>query len=262
MKILMIGDIVGKNGRQVVNKLLPGIIKKHNIDFVIANGENATHGKGLIENHYNYLLNSGVDVVTLGNHYNSKDEIVSYINGADQLIRPCNLKNDFPGVGSAIYNVNDYLIRVTNVLGKAFMKEEIISPYDAIKNIIENEEKADIHIIDFHGEATGEKQSIAWAFDGLVSAVIGTHTHVQTRDARILPNGTGFMCDVGMCGPYNGVLGSKRENVISTLWLDDAKPFVVEDKDDSLFNAVILDINEENGKCENISPIYLIENHK
>lgn len=262
MKILMIGDIVGKNGRRVVNKLLPNIIKKYGIDFVIANGENVTHGKGLIENHYNYLLNSGVDVITLGNHYNSKNEISSYINGADQLIRPYNLKVDFPGVGTAIYSVNDYEIRVTNILGKAFMREEVVSPYEAIKNIIENEEKADIHIIDLHAEATGEKQSIAWAFDGLVSAIIGTHTHVQTHDARILPNGTGFMCDVGMCGPLNGVLGSKKENVISTLWLGESKPFIVEDDDDSIFNAVVLDINEESGKCENIFPICLIENHK
>lgn len=262
MKILMIGDIVGKNGRQVVNKLLPGIIKKYDIDFVIANGENATHGKGLIENHYHYLLNAGVDVITLGNHYNSKNEITTYINGAEQLIRPYNLKVDFPGVGTAVYEVNDYRIRVTNILGKAFMKEEVNSPYDAIKEIIEKEETTDIHIIDLHAEATGEKQSIAWAFDGKVSAIIGTHTHVQTRDARILPNGTAFMCDVGMCGPYNGILGSNRESVISTLWLNERKAFTVEDKDDSLFNAVFLDINENTGKCEKINPIYLIENHK
>ena len=126
LNILMIGDIVGKNGRLVVNKLLPSIKKKYNIDFVIANGENATHGKGLIENHYEYLLNSGIDVITLGNHYNSKSEIADYINGAEYLIRPYNLKVDFPGVGTSIYEVNGYLIRVTNLLGCAFMSEEAV----------------------------------------------------------------------------------------------------------------------------------------
>lgn len=262
MKILMIGDIVGKNGRKIVNELLPKIIKKYQIDFVIANGENATHGKGLIENHYNYLINSGVDVITLGNHYNSKSEISSYINGADQLIRPYNLKVDFPGVGSAIYDVDGYHIRVTNLLGVAFMKEEVNSPYEALKNIIENEEPCDIHIVDYHAEATGEKQSMAWAFDGKISALIGTHTHVQTHDARILPNGTALMCDVGMCGPYNGILGTKKELVIKKLWLNEKAIFEIDDNDDSLFNAVVLDIDENTGKCQKITPIYQIETHK
>lgn len=261
MKILMIGDIVGKNGRNVVKKLLPTIKNKYGIDFVIANGENVTHGKGLIENHYHFLLDAGVDVITLGNHYKSKSEIENYINGANYLLRPYNLKEDFPGVGTAIYEINNCTIRVTNIMGSAFMREEVNSPYEALKEIIEKEEKADIHIVDYHAEATGEKQSIAWAFDGKISALIGTHTHVQTRDARILTNGTALMCDVGMCGPYNGVLGTKKELVIGRLWQNSTKPFEIDDKDDSLFNAVVLDINENSGLCEKITPIYLVENH-
>ena len=121
------------------------------------------------------------------------------------------------------------------------MSEEVNSPYESLENIIKNEEHADIHIVDFHAEATGEKQSLTWAMDGKVSAIIGTHTHVQTRDYRILPNGTAMMSDVGMCGPYNGVLGTKKETVIKKLWL--------------------LTIDENSGKCEKITPIYLIENH-
>lgn len=257
----MIGDITGKNGRNIVAKMLPSIRKKYNIDFVIANGENATHGKGLIQNHYEFLLKSGVDVVTLGNHYNSKSEIVNYINGANYLLRPYNLLNEFPGVGTAIYEVNGYTIRVTNILGSAFMREEVKSPYFSLKEIIEKEDRADIHIVDYHAEATGEKQSIAWAFDGQISALIGTHTHVQTHDARILPNGTGLMCDVGMCGPYNGVLGTKKELVIGKLWLNEKNVFSIDENDDSLFNAVVLQINENTGLCEKIIPIYLVENH-
>ena len=141
------------------------------------------------------------------------------------------------------------------------MSEEVNSPYEALENIIKNEEHADIHIVDFHAEATGEKQSLTWAMDGKVSAIIGTHTHVQTRDYRILPNGTAMMSDVGMCGPYNGVLGTKKETVIKKLWLNEKSRFEIADKDDSLFNAVVLTIDENSGKCEKITPIYLIENH-
>ena len=257
MNILMIGDIVGKNGRLVVNKLLPSIKKKYNIDFVIANGENATHGKGLIENHYEYLLNSGIDVITLGNHYNSKSEIADYINGAEYLIRPYNLKVDFPGVGTSIYEVNGYLIRVTNLLGCAFMSEEVNSPYESLENIIKNEEHADIHIVDFHAEATGEKLSLGWAFDGKVSAILGTHTHVQTNDLRLLKNGTLYMSDIGMCGPYNGILGSTRENVIKKTWLGVPTIFGVEDNDDEyIFSACSITIDEDTKKIVDFKNIY------
>lgn len=261
MKILMIGDIVGKCGRNTVRELLPKIIKKYQIDFVIANGENVTHGRGIIENHYHQLLDMGIDVVTLGNHYRSKSEIDEYINGADQLIRPANLKCEIGGVGSAIYEVNGVTIRVTNLLGQAFMLEEANSPYDVLKEIIEKEEKADIHIVDFHAEATGEKISLAYAFDGQISALIGTHTHVQTRDAHILENGTALLTDVGMCGPYHGVLGTKKEPVIARTWLHQKAIFEIDDKDTPLFNAVVLDINENSGLAEQISPIYIIGNH-
>lgn len=262
MRILFIGDIVGKNGRNCVSEMLPKIRKKYQIDFVIANGENATHGKGLIENHYHKLIDSGVDVVTLGNHWNSKSEIEDYINGAQFLVRPANLKDCNVGYGTAVYEINGYTIRVTNLLGLAFLNEEVYSPYDVLKNIVENEERADIHIVDYHAEATGEKQSLAWAFDGKISALIGTHTHVQTRDARILTEGTGYMSDVGMCGPYNGVLGCKKEAVINRTWLGKNEFFEVDDKDESLFSGVVLDIDDSSGLTNEIIPIYLINNHK
>lgn len=261
MKILFVGDIVGKSGRNIVINNLPALINKYNIDFVIANGENATHGKGIIENHYNSLLRAGVDVITLGNHYNSKSEINEFINGADYLIRPYNLINDFGGVGTAVYEVGDIRIRVTNLLGEAFMLEEVNNPFDALKEIIDNEEKTEIHIVDFHAEATGEKQALAWAFDGLVTAVIGTHTHVQTHDERVLKNGTGFMCDVGMCGPYNGILGAKREVVIGRLWNKEKIRYEIESEKGSILSAVVLDIDENNGTTRSIKSIKLIDEH-
>ncbi len=261
MRVLFIGDIVGKNGRKCVTELLKKVKKKYNIDFVIANGENATHGKGLIENHYNHLINAGIDCITLGNHYDSKNEIRNYINTADSLIRPANLKNEYPGVGTAIFHLEDYSIRVTNLLGVAFMTCEVNNPYEVLKAIIENEEKADIHIVDFHAEATGEKQSLGYFFDGKVSAFIGTHTHVQTRDARILPNGTAFMCDVGMVGPSNGVLGSRLEQVFAKTWLGGTAIFEIADDDVPMFNAVVIDIDENSGLANEIIPISILDNH-
>lgn len=259
MKILFIGDIVGKNGRNIVKKVLLDIRKKQAIDFVIANGENATHGKGLIHNHYEQLLNMGIDVVTLGNHYLSKSEIKDYIGGADYLIRPYNIKNDLQGSGTGIFTTDGFKIRVTNLLGTSFMHEEVLNPFDCLSEIIDSEEKADIHIVDFHAEATGEKQALANAFDGRVTAVLGTHTHVQTRDLRLLKHGTAFISDVGMCGPYNGILGCKKEVVIERLWRNKEIRYEIAEDDDSLFSAVLLTINDSSLMVEETRAIYLVE---
>lgn len=259
MKILFIGDIVGKNGRETVERNLAGLKKKYQIDFVIANGENVTHGKGIIYNHYKNLVKTGVDCITLGNHYDSKSEIKDYIDGATSIIRPYNLEKEFPGTGTVLYKGDQYSIRVTNLLGRAFMEEKVKNPFDCLKEILEHEERADIHIVDFHAEATGEKQCMGWAFDGQVSAVLGTHTHVQTRDARILPNGTAFMSDVGMVGAYNGILGDKKEAVINRVWHDLPGRFEVDDRDDSVLSAVVLDIDPETGRAQDIIPVYLLE---
>lgn len=257
MRILFLGDIVGKNGRRIVEEHLGELVKKYRADLVIANGENATHGKGLIENHYHELLKCGIDVITLGNHYNGKDEIKEYIEGADQLVRPYNIKNDLGGEGSIVIDVNNVSVRITNLLGAVYMNEEVESPFDSLQNILQ-EEKADIHIVDFHAEATGEKQALAYAFDGKVSAVLGTHTHVQTRDNRILENGTGFISDVGMCGPYNGILGTKKDSVIARTWHHEKARFEIDDDDDSIISAVIMEFNNELGTCESINTIYQV----
>lgn len=259
MKILFIGDIVGKIGRRIVKEKLEYFVKKYNIDFVIANGENATHGKGLIYNHYLELINCGIDVITLGNHYDSKSEIRRYIDRVDRLIRPANLVKEFPGEGSAIYDIDGVQIRVTNILGSVFINEEVNNPYYSMLEILDDEEQVNIDIIDFHGEATAEKMSFARAFDGKVSAVLGTHTHVQTNDARILPHGTAFISDVGMCGEYDSVLGFETESVVGkTTYGEDVK-FTLHDEGKGLFSAVVIDIDEISGKAKEIFPIYYIE---
>ena len=198
MRILFFGDIVGKNGRNAIKRNLGLLKSKFRADLVIANGENATHGKGLIENHYNELIEAGIDIITLGNHYLSKSEITEYIQHANRLARPLNIKSDIGGYGSVVIDIDDISIRVTNVLGQVFLHEEVENPFDSLDQLINNSERANIHIVDFHAEATGEKQALAWAFDGKVSAVLGTHSHVQTNDNRILENGTGYISDAGL----------------------------------------------------------------
>ncbi len=256
MKILFFGDIVGQVGRNAIKHNIEKLVKKYQVDFVIANGENTTHGKGLIERHYNELIDDGIDCITLGNHYMSKNYIVNYIDEANCLVRPLNLISGFGGQGSALFDVNGIKVRVTNVLGTAFMKEEVASPYASLKELIDFiSEEDSIHIVDFHAEATGEKNCFGYVFDGLVSAVLGTHTHVQTNDAKILPNGTGYISDVGMCGAANGVLGFERNTVIDKTIFGKDTRFAIDTEDQEMINAVILEIDDVSKKCVEIFPI-------
>lgn len=260
MKILFLGDIVGKVGRRVVVNNLEKIVNKYQVDFVIANGENVTHGKGLIEKHYYELLDAGIDCITLGNHYLSKDRLLDYIDDADALVRPLNISKRIGGEGSRLFEVNGVLVRVTNVLGTAFMKEEVSSPYYSLKSLIDSLDSEDsIHIVDYHAEATGEKMCFGYAFDGLVSAVLGTHTHVQTNDAKILKNGTAFMSDVGMCGAANGVLGFEKNSVMRVTMFGEKDRFVIDEEDQGLLNGVVLDIDEITKKAREIIPVKYLE---
>ena len=260
MKILFIGDIVGKIGRRIVKEKVGYFVDKYGIDFVIANGENATHGKGLIYNHYLELINAGVDAITLGNHYDSKNEIRRYIDRVDRLVRPANLVSQFPGEGSIIFDIDGINVRVTNILGAAFIKEQVNNPYYTMLEILDNsEEQVTVDIIDFHGEATAEKMSFARAFDGKVTAVLGTHTHVQTNDARVLPNGTAFISDVGMCGEYDSVLGFETESVVNKTIYGFEEKFQLHDEGKGLFSAVVIDVDDRTGLANDIFPIYYVE---
>lgn len=259
MKILFIGDIVGRIGRRMVKEKVPYLIDKYGIDFVIANAENATHGKGLIKHHYDEIIDAGVDVITLGNHYNSKSEILKYIDRVDRLVRPINLKNSFPGEGSAVFDLDGISVRVTNILGSAFINEEVVAPYLATLELLESVEPSNIHIIDFHGEATGEKQSYAYAFDGKVTAILGTHTHVQTNDAKVLENGTAFISDVGMTGFADGVLGFEKESVIKKNMYGLMSKFEIPEEGRGLLSAIVIDVDEMTGLSRDIFTIYLQE---
>lgn len=243
----------------MLKERIPYYVNKYDIDFVIANGENATHGKGLNRNHYFELLDAGVDAITLGNHYMSKSEILRYIDNVDRLIRPYNLIKDFAGEGTVLFDVNGISVRVTNILGSAFMDEVVNAPYYSILTILSEEEPATVHIVDFHAEATGEKQSLAYALDGKVTAVLGTHTHVQTNDAHILPQGTAFISDVGMTGFADGVLGSTKETVVNKLIYGQQSKFQTPDEGRGLFSAVVIEVDDNTGLSTNIFPIYYLE---
>ena len=244
----------------MIKDYLPGIVDKYHIDFVIANGENASHGKGLLRHHYFELIEDGIDVITLGNHYESKKELRGYIDRVNRLVRPLNLIHEYPGDGSVVFDVNGISVMVTNILGTAFMKEEVNNPYYSLVECLDQaEEQATIHIVDYHAEATGEKICFAYAFDGKVSAVIGTHTHVQTRDYRILEGGTAFISDVGMTGLYDGALGFDKETVVNKLMYGNQTRFDLPNEGRGLFSAVVLDVDENSGQCIEIFPIYQIE---
>ncbi len=255
MRILFYGDIVGKVGRIAVHLSLPRLVEKYDVDFVIANGENASHGKGLTESHYRYLIDSGVDCITLGNHWHSKQEVDDYLDDADDLVRPLNILNYHHGSGSASYGVDGVEVRVTNVLGVFAMEETVRSPFEAMDELLKAEDHPAIHIVDYHADSTSEKAIFGYVYDGKVSAVLGTHTHVQTADAKILPNGTAFMSDVGMCGDPTGVIGFEKNSVIDKIVYGHKGAFGLDDHAPMMVNAILMDFDETTGHCLKVTPI-------
>lgn len=207
LSILFIADIIGQPGLDITTALLPSIKKNYHIDFCIANGENADKGNGLTEAQVRKFFNIGIDIITGGNHTWSNFAFRSYLDTTRRVLRPLNYP-DAPGVGSTIFMVNERLpVGVINLQGRTFMYP-IDCPFTkGHEEIVRMREKTKIIIVDFHAEATAEKMAFAWYIDGLVSAVIGTHTHVQTADERILPKGTAYITDAGMTGPYDSVIG-------------------------------------------------------
>lgn len=254
MKVLFIGDVFGKGGRTAVKKNLENILAEEEIELVICNGENVSHGKGIIPKHYYELMEYGVDFFTMGNHTFAKKEGWPILEHEENIVRPYNIDSKYPGVGTRVIDVNGTKVRITNLMGRVYIHElEPTNPFLALDEILKDT-KETIHIVDMHAEATAEKQALAYNFDGKVSAVLGTHTHIQTSDERILPGGTGYITDVGMSGSWNSIIGSKRDSVIEMFRTDKPARYEAEDKSD-LFCAVLLDIDEKTGKCTKIKRI-------
>ncbi len=255
MNIVFIGDVCYKSGRKILTERLPGIIRENSGDFCIVNGENAAGGKGINAVTAGELIEAGADVITTGNHIWAKKEVFFFIDSEERVLRPLNYYETNPGRGFVLIEKKGMKIAVVNLSGRVFM-DPCNCPFEAMEGKLpELKKQTPVVIVDFHGEATSEKTAFAWNFDGRVSAVLGTHTHVQTADERILPRGTGFITDVGMTGPYEGIIGADREKVISKFTTGLPEYFSMQ-KGPVQINGVVMEIDPETGKCTEIRRLY------
>jgi len=261
LKILAIGDIIGRPGRRVIRETLPGLKKAWNIDCVIANVENSAGGFGITHPIYSELLRSGIDLMTSGNHIYDKKDTATWIDSADRLVRPMNYPPGNSGRVQARFTTESgHSICVINLMGRVFM-----NPYDCpfrgvnawLKEHDGNAStpRNEIVLVDIHAEATSEKQAMGWHLAGKVSAVWGTHTHVPTADARILEEATGFITDLGMTGPYDSVIGMQRKSVLNGFYTMQRNHFEVA-KQDLRMAGCIFEIDSETGRCTGTNPVF------
>jgi 2',3'-cyclic-nucleotide 2'-phosphodiesterase len=256
LRILMIGDVVGRPGRECVRDMLPRIKENYSIDFTIANGENLAGGIGFNEKTANEMFTYGVDVLTMGNHVWDKKEALSFLAREKRIVRPLNYPAGAPGFGSALFNCGGQQIAVVNISGRVFM-QSLDCPFRKVQDEVDKLRRTTpVIVVDFHAEATSEKIAMGKFLDGRVSAVLGTHTHVQTADERILPEGTAYITDVGMTGPYESILGVEPDIVIKHFITQLPVRFEVAKSPLSLFNGVFIDIDSESGLSTSVSRLY------
>jgi len=255
MNILFIGDIVGSPGRDAIKSLLPELKKEYKLQFVIANAENAAGGSGITSKVAEDLFDAGIDVLTSGDHIWKKREIFEFINQQEKILRPINFPSGAPGRGYGLFKTKDgILVGVINVNGRVFM-EALECPFRSASAAVETLSKdTNIIIVDIHAEATSEKVAFGWYLDGKVSAVLGTHTHIQTADERILPNGSAYLTDAGMTGPYDSVIGRRIEDVLERFLSSIPVRFEVA-KENIQLHGVVLDIDDNTGKARSIERI-------
>lgn len=257
LRILFIGDIVGKPGRVIIERQINSLQKKYNIDFTIANGENAAGGKGINRKIFQELSNYGIDVITMGNHVWDRKEIFDIIDSERRLLRPANYPQGTPGLGWNIYSLDkETKIAVINLAGRIYLPS-LNCPFQVVDTILkEIKQITPIIIVDFHAEATSEKNAMGWYLDGRVSAVLGTHTHVQTGDERLLKRGTAYITDVGMTGPRDSVLGIDKDLIIKKFTTQLPVRFEIAAGDIQL-NGVVLDI-DQSGRVSSIQRVQSI----
>lgn len=252
MRVLILGDVMGRPARRVVRDLVPSLIQKEEIDLVVANAENSAGGMGVDIKSAKELLSAGVQVLTSGNHIWKKKEIYSFLDEQESLIRPANFPSGAPGKGWCVWQHNGLRALVINVQGRVFMPNHVDDPFRCVDEILKQQgSQSRVVIVDMHAEATSEKYAMGWYLDGRVSLVFGTHTHVQTADERILPAGTAYITDVGMCGPFDSVIGMEKETVIRGFITQLPRQFEVA-QENVVLQGVIADIDEENGKAKAI----------
>ncbi len=252
MRILLIGDVVGKPGRQIIVRALEGLIARERLDLVIANAENAAGGSGLTPAIYRELLAAGVDCITLGDHIFRRGEIVDILKKQPNIVKPANFPPEAPGREFAIVTArNGVQVAVISLLGRVFMRP-VDCPFAAVERVLKQiPSEARAIVVDMHAEATSDKQLMGRALDGRVSAVLGTHTHVPTADECILPGGTAFQCDVGMTGPYDSILGRRIDRVLETTRTFLPTAFDVATGDPRLCGSIV-DIDASTGRATGI----------
>jgi 2',3'-cyclic-nucleotide 2'-phosphodiesterase len=255
MRILFVGDIVGKAGRQAVEGLLERCVADHQIDFTVANGENAAGGMGITPVIASEFLDLGIDVLTSGNHIWAKKEIIPFLDEEERLLRPANYPDRVPGRGAGVFRLgNGKKIGILNLEGRVFMRN-LECPFRVGEKEVEKlKEQTPIILVDFHAEATSEKVALAWFLNGKVSAVVGTHTHVQTADERILSGGTAYITDAGMTGPLASVIGIRRQIALERFLTQVPIKFDVATEEIEL-QGVILEVDEQTGKSRSIERV-------
>ena len=263
MNILILGDIMGPSGRKVIIKKLPDIIIKKKIDFVIVNGENAADaGVGITRKNTEEFFEAGTDVITTGNHVWDQKETMEFISSEKRLLRPENLIKGSPGAGSGIFNSkNNKKVAVINLMGNIYMKK-CENVFEAAKNfmqMVKLKKEADFIIVDLHGEITSEKMAMGYFFDGKVTMVVGTHTHVPTSDYRIMEKGTAYQTDIGMCGDYNSVIGMNRDNSLKKFFKDPSAKKHFPALGEATISGLMVIANEETGLAKKVQPIVLGE---
>lgn len=262
MKVLFVGDVVGSIGRKMLIESLPLLKAKYRPQFTIVNGENAAGGRGITEKIYKEFLQAGVDLVTMGNHTWDNREIFEFIgNDKIKIIRPANFPEGTPGLGYKIIQINQNKIAVINMQGRVFLND-LNDPFRKMDEILsEIDDDIKCIFVDFHAEATSEKQAMGWYLDGRVSAVVGTHTHVQTNDARILPKGTAYLTDAGMTGAYDSVLGVETHIILDKFLKQMPVRHEIPETGRKLLSGCIIDIDDNTGKATKIENILVNDDH-
>jgi 2',3'-cyclic-nucleotide 2'-phosphodiesterase len=257
MRILILGDVMGRPARRAVRGLVPQLIKEEALNLVIANAENSAGGMGVDIKSARELLSAGVNVLTSGNHIWKKKEIYPYLDEHTQLVRPANFPTGAPGNGYCLWRGNGFSALVLNVQGRVFMPNHVEDPFRSVDALIDQYKgHSPVVIVDMHAEATSEKNAMGWYLDGRVSVVFGTHTHVQTADERILPRGTAYITDVGMCGSFDSIIGMTREPVIRGFMTQLPRQFEVAE-DNVVLQGILVEVNEASGKAHSIRRLRL-----
>ena len=257
MKILFFGDIFGRSGRDALIKQIPYFKKKYDPEFILVNGENASHGKGISHSICKNLFSAGIDVITGGNHIFDNQDVFNFIDDEKRLLRPNNYPIDTAGKGYGIYEKNQKKILVINVMGRVFM-QPLDDPFESVRKIINEKvigKDVSAIIIDIHCEATSEKMAVGHEFDGKASLIVGTHTHIPTADARILSNGTAYISDLGMCGDYDSIIGMDKNKALERFKKKTPVRGIHPATGEASLSCVFVELDDKTGLAKSIKPI-------